>query len=157
MRQRNQQVNLSAKAKAVELLSRSDQSVRRLSDKLRHKNYSQEEIEDAVGWLEEKHYIDDEASCSRRFQYMYESSSSSVKQICAKLMQQGYPSDIVRSCVPDDNYQREYNKASKVLRTKFKKPVDFRRMMQFLYSKGFEYDAARNAAEEYAGDSGEYE
>lgn len=138
----------SAKAKAVELLSRSDQSVRRLSDKLARRQYSQEEIQETVDWLKEKHYIDDEAGCKRRFEYLLESSSYSVKQICVKLMQQGYPSDLVHSCVPEDIYEVEIDKATKVLRRKYKNPVPFQKMMQYLYSKGFCYDAARDAAEE---------
>lgn len=147
----------SAKAKAVDLLSRSDQSINRLTEKLRRKDYSPEEIEDAIDWLKEKHYIDDQAGCRRRFQYMYEDSSASVKQICAKLVQQGYPADVVRSCVPDDNFQRELSKASKALRIKFKKQAEYKKMMQYLYTRGYEYDAARTAVESYIEEFEEYD
>ena len=54
---------LSAKAKAVDLLSRSDQSVRRLTEKLTRKEYSEDEIKETIEWLQDKHYIDDEAAC----------------------------------------------------------------------------------------------
>ncbi|MCR5175305.1 MAG: recombination regulator RecX [Anaerovibrio sp.] len=139
----------SAKAKAVDLLSRSDQSVRLLSTKLARKQYSEEEIQEAVQWLQEKHYIDDEAGCRRRFDYLYNSSSYSVKQICAKLMQKGYDSSLVQDCVPDDIYEREFQKAIKVLTGKFKGNASFQKMMQYLYQKGFSYDAARNAVEHF--------
>lgn len=140
---------LSAKAKAVDLLSRSDQSVRRLTEKLTRKEYSEDEIKETIEWLQEKHYIDDEAGCKRRFDYLYESSSYSVKQICAKLMQKGYDSSLVRSCVPDDIYDRELEKAGKVVRSKFKPGTDFRKMQQYMYGKGFDYSAARDAIEDY--------
>lgn len=140
---------LSAKAKAVDLLSRSDQSVRRLTEKLTRKEYSEDEIKETIEWLQEKHYIDDEAGCKRRFDYLYESSSYSVKQICVKLMQKGYDSSLVRSCVPDDIYDRELEKAGKVVRSKFKPGADFRKMQQYMYGKGFDYSAARDAIEDY--------
>ncbi|WP_027405599.1 regulatory protein RecX [Anaerovibrio sp. RM50] len=139
----------SAKAKAVDLLSRSDQSVRRLTEKLARKDYSEEEIQETIEWLQEKHYVDDEAGCKRRFEYLYESSGYSVKQICAKLMQKGYDSSLVRSCVPDDIYDRELEKAGRVVRSKFKPGADFRKMQQYLYGKGFDYSAARDAIEDY--------
>jgi regulatory protein len=139
----------SAKAKAVELLSRSDQSVRRLTEKLSRKDYSDEEIHDAIAWLQDKHYIDDEGGCRRRFEYLYESSTYSVKQICAKLLQKGYDGDLVRSCVPDDIYERELEKAGRVVRSKFKPGTDFRKMQQYMYGRGFDYSAARDAIEAY--------
>lgn len=140
---------VSATVKAVELLSRSDQSVRRLSEKLARRQYSPEEIQETMAWLQEKHYVDDEAGCQRRFEYLFQSSSNSVKQICAKLIQQGYDSGLVRSCVPEDIYEREREKAAKVLARKYKEPVPFQKMMQYLYSKGFLYEAARDAAEDF--------
>ena len=139
----------SAKAKAVELLSRSDQSVRRLTDKLVRRDYGEEEIQETIEWLQAKHFIDDEAGCKRRFEYLYESSDYSVKHICAKLMQKGYPSDIVYSCVPDEIYDVELTKAAKVLRKKYKAPAAYQKMMQYLYSKGFSYEVARDSVEQY--------
>lgn len=139
----------SAKAKAVDLLSRSDQSVRRLTEKLTRKEYSEDEIKETIEWLQDKHYIDDEAGCRRRFEYLYESSSYSVKQICAKLMQKGYDSSLVRSCVPDDIYTRELEKAGRVVRSRFKPGADFRKMQQYMYGKGFDYSAARDAIDDY--------
>ena len=81
---------VSCKAKAVDLLARSDQSRKRLIEKLKRSKYSEEEIEETVAWLEEKRYLREEDCCERRFQYMYEDSSYSLRQICVKLMQQGF-------------------------------------------------------------------
>lgn len=152
MNNRKNVPKISAKAKAVEMLARSDQSVRRLKEKLTRKDYDQGEIQETIQWLQDKHYVDDEAGCQRRFAYLYESSSYSVKQICAKLMQKGYDSELVRSCVPEDIYDRELEKAGRVLQRKYKTPVEFPKMMQYLYSKGFNYEAARDAIEQYLSD-----
>ena len=75
---------VSCKAKAVDLLARSDQSRKRLIEKLKRSKYSEEEIEETVAWLEEKRYLREEDCCERRFQYMYEDSSYSLRQICVK-------------------------------------------------------------------------
>ena len=86
---------MSCKAKAVDLLSRSDQSKGKLIQKLRRAKYEQEEIEEVIEWLEEKHYINEEACCQRRFENMYEMNNCSVKQICVKLLQQGFQRDMI--------------------------------------------------------------
>lgn len=90
------------RTKAVELLARSDQSIRRLTEKLIRKGYQEEEIEETIEWLQSKRFIQEEEGCLRRFDFLYNDSSYSLRQIEAKLRQQGYDGDMVRSCVPDD-------------------------------------------------------
>ena len=46
----------SCKAKAVDFLARSDQSIRRLTEKLQRKEYTEEEIQETIDWLQEKHF-----------------------------------------------------------------------------------------------------
>ena len=138
----------SCKAKAVDLLARSDQSIRKLKEKLRRKEYSEEEIAATIAWLKEKHFIQEEAGCQRRFQYLYEDSTNSVRQILVKLQQQGYEREMIRACIPDDISEREYQKAMKVLRMRFKPGADGGKMYNHLYMKGFDYEAARNAVED---------
>lgn len=138
----------SCKAKAMDLLARSDQSIRKLTEKLRRKEYSEEEIEETIAWLEAKHFLQEEAGCQRRFSYLYEDSTNSVRQIVVKLQQQGYEREMIRACIPDDIASRDYKKAMKVLKMRFKPQADARKMYQHLYMKGFDYDAARNAVED---------
>lgn len=138
----------SCKAKAMELLARSDQSTRKLREKLQRKEYPEEEIAAAITWLEEKHFLQEEAGCQRRFQYLYEDSTNSVRQIVVKLQKQGYEREMIRACIPEDISEREYQKAMKVLRIRFKPGADARKMYNHLYMKGFDYDAARNAVED---------
>ena len=88
----------SCKAKAVEFLARSDQSIRRLSDKLSRKGYGEDEIEETIQWLQSKRFIQEEEGCRRRFEFLYHDSSYSVRQIVAKLQQQGYDRDMIREC-----------------------------------------------------------
>ena len=141
-------VQPSCKAKAVELLARSDQSIRRLSDKLSRKGYGEDEIEETIQWLQSKRFIQEEEGCRRRFEFLYHDSSYSVRQIVAKLQQQGYDRDMIRECIPDDTDEREYAVAMKVVRRRFKAGAEQQKMLQHLYMKGFDYDTARNAVED---------
>lgn len=142
----------SCKAKAVDLLARSDQSVKKLTEKLKRRSYDSADIEETIEWLQEKHYIDDEAGCGRRFEYLYENSSYSVKQIVAKLQQQGYDRSLVMECIPEDTFQREYEKALKALRSKCsskdREDIDSKKMLQWLYGRGFNYEVSRCALED---------
>lgn len=65
-----------------------------------------------------------------------------------KLQQQGYEREMIRACIPDDISEREYQKAMKVLRMRFKPGADGGKMYNHLYMKGFDYEAARNAVED---------
>lgn len=50
---KRQRPRLSCKAKAVDFLARSDQSIRRLTEKLQRKEYTDEEIQETIDWLQE--------------------------------------------------------------------------------------------------------
>ncbi len=138
----------SCKAKAVDFLSRSDQSIRRLSDKLKQKEYTEEEIEETIGWLQDKHFLQEEEGCRRRFENLYHASSYSLRQIVAKLQQKGYEREMIEDCVPEDTDGREYEVAYKVASRKFKPGADKGKIYQHLCMKGFGYDIARNVVED---------
>ncbi len=95
------------KVKAVDFLARSDQSIRRLTEKLQRKEYTDEEIQETIDWLQEKHFLREEDGCQRRFEHMYQNTIYSLRQIVVKLRQQGYDKDLVQSFVPDDTTERE--------------------------------------------------
>ena len=119
-----------------------------MSEKLARKGYGEEEIEETIQWLEDKRFIQEEEGCRRRFQLLYHDSSYSVRQIVAKLQQQGYGRDMIRECIPDDIDEREYAVAMKVARRRFKAGAEPQKMLQPLYMKGFGYATARNAVED---------
>ncbi|MCI6099385.1 MAG: recombination regulator RecX [Selenomonas sp.] len=135
---------------AVDLLARQEQSSAKLREKLKRKNYDEEEIEAALQRLMELHYLDDAGACQRQFDFLYEESRSSVRQIVAKLLQRGFESSMIKSCIPSDTYEREKEAALRVLSLKYHRPADPRKMMANLYQKGFAVDAARAAVETFA-------
>lgn len=134
---------------AVDLLARQEQSSAKLREKLGRKGYSEEETEAAIQRLMELHYLDDAGACQRQFDFLYEESRSSVRQIVAKLMQRGFESSMIKGCIPSDTYEREKDAALRVLALKYRRPTDPRKMMANLYQKGFAVDAARAAVETF--------
>lgn len=148
MRQKTKS-NKTALVQAVDLLARQEHSTQKLREKLRQRGYEEEEIEAAIQRLEEKHYLNDEDACARQFQYLYENSRSSVKQIQAKLMQRGFESSLIRSCIPSDTFQRETRAALYCLRLKFRAGAEERKMMQHLYTRGFDSSAMRAAIDAF--------
>ena len=139
----------TALVQAVDLLARQEQSTNKLREKLQQRGYAGDEIEAAIQRLEERHYLDDADACARQFQFLYEESRQSVRQICAKLMQRGFESSLVRECVPRDIYEREKKAAMRCLNLKFRPSAEEQKMMQHLYRKGFDSSAIRAAVEEF--------
>lgn len=139
----------TALVQAVDLLARQEQSTNKLREKLQQRGYAGDEIEAAIQRLEERHYLNDADACARQFQFLYEESRQSVRQICAKLMQRGFESSLVRECVPRDIYEREKKAAMRCLSLKFRPSAEEQKMMQHLYRKGFDSSAIRAAVEEF--------
>lgn len=137
---------------AVDLLARQEQSEQKLRDKLARKGYEPEEIDKAVARLIEKHYLNDEDACARQFEFLYQESRSSVRQITIKLRQRGFDNNLIRECIPADTFEREKAAALRVLALKYKPSADHQKMMANLYSKGFDSSAIRAAVAEFAAD-----
>ena len=137
---------------AVDMLARQEYSENRLFEKLMAKSYEEEEASAAIARLQEKHYLNDAESCPRRFNYLYTDSSYSVRQICEKLKQKGYPSALVKSCIPDDREavgEREYEKALRVLTSKYKRSQDKQKLMAALFRRGYQSSAIYRAVNEF--------
>ncbi|SDZ95954.1 regulatory protein RecX [Selenomonas ruminantium] len=137
---------------AVDMLARQEYSENRLFEKLIAKGYEEDEASAAIARLQEKHYLNDAESCPRRFNYLYTDSSYSVRQICEKLKQKGYPSALVKSCIPDDREavgEREYEKALRVLTSKYKRSQDKQKLMAALFRRGYQSSAIYRAVNEF--------
>lgn len=137
----------TALEKAVELLARQEQSSARLREKLRQRDYEAEEIDAAIVRLEERHYLNDEESCARQYQKLYEESGMSVRQIEQKLLTRGFPPSLVRASAPKEEgrEERELNAALRSLRSRFRAAALRAKMKQFLYRRGFSYGICDSA------------
>lgn len=137
------QKNKTALMKATDLLARQDQSEKILRQKLARK-YEGAEVDDAINKLKKYNYLNDEETCAKLFENLYNEEKLSVKQICVKLIQRGYDSDFVKNLIPAETYEHEYNAALKIATKKFagKNPTDDlkfkQKIWQHLAAKGFE-------------------
>ena len=138
---------------AVDYLARQAHSEKKLREKLTRKGFPEEEIDEAIARLIERHYLDDTALCADQFMYLYNESHSSVRQICAKLMQRGFDHDLVWSVVPEDTYERETATAERVLAMKFKPTDKYQKMRANLYQKGFSVDVSHAAVQNFTEDA----
>ena len=141
----------TALQKATEYLARSEQSSSMIMQKLLQSGYDVEEAETAINTLRERHFIDDAAACRSQLAYMYEDSSQSMRQIHAKLIRRGFPSELISEAIDelDGCEDREIEAAMKALRHRSWKSGDRQKMKAYLYRKGFSYDVASSAVEAF--------
>lgn len=143
----------SALVKAVDFLAQQEHSEAKLREKLARREYEAEEINAAVDRLKEKHYLNDEDACRRQFGYFFEDGRMSVRQICQKLIQRGFASDLVYSCIPEEKEEHEEEAAFRAACGRFRSAVKRDKIKQFLYRRGFSFSvcdaAVRRFVEEY--------
>ena len=132
--------NKTALVYATDLLALQDYSESRLRQKLVDREYSEDEINDAIEKLKKYKFIDDERACSSRFEMMYNSNRYSTRNICFKLLQLGFDEQLIKSCKPEDYSTHDEIVAEKLLKSKFKTmPDDNKKLWTFLSTKGFDY------------------
>ena len=134
---------------AVDLLARQDHSEARLRQKLAIRKYSQEEINEAIAALKKHNYINDERACSYQFEIMYQSNKYSMRQIYSKLLNLGFKENLIDKFKPEDYEEHEEITATTLLKTRFKKPTEVKKLQQFLYTKGFDYSIISSAVEKF--------
>lgn len=134
---------------AADLLARQEHSSRKLKEKLIRRGYTEEETDTAIDKLKAAHYLNDDDACHRAFEYFYNEKRLSVRQICQKLMQRGFEREMIEANIPEDTAEREAETAKKVLRLKFHKAVPWEKQQQYLYTRGFDGSARREAIESF--------
>ena len=139
----------TALMKATDLLARQDQSESRLRQKLSARDYSKSEIDAALETLKARKYLDDEATCGRQFERLYEGGKLSLRQIYAKLMHFGFSMALIDKFVPDDVDEHEKSAALRNLRAKFKTVPEDKKIWQYLSARGFDGDAITSAVEAF--------
>ena len=150
----------TALMKATDLLARQEQSSKLLKRKLLARKFDEEEVDAAIDKLQKYNYLNDEATCTRQFENLYNAGKLSVGQIYMKLIQRGFDSDMVKKLIPADTYEHELNAAVEVLVKKFplqtfnnaKDAWKFKnKMRQHLMTRGFSPEIVAAAAEKFFG------
>ena len=150
--------NKTALMKATDLLALSEQSTKNLRQKLLARKYDAEEVDAAIEKLKKYNYLNDEEFCKRQFEILYSEGKLSVKQICVKLIQKGFDSELVKKFIPEDIYEHELNAAENSLQKKFR-PQTFddskelykfkTKLWQHLASKGFDSEIISEVVEKF--------
>lgn len=139
------QKNKTALMKATDLLARQEQSEKILRQKLIARKFETAEVEDALDKLKKYKFLDDAETCARLFEKLYAEEKLSVKQICLKLIQRGYDSNLIEKLIPAETFEHEYNAALKIANKKIAGQTfsadDLKcknKLWQNLASKGFD-------------------
>lgn len=150
--------NKTALMKATDLLAISEQSSKNLRKKLLARKYEEKEVDEAIEKLKKYKYLNDEEFCKRQFEILYSEEKLSVKQICVKLIQKGFDSELVKKFIPEDIYEHELNAAENSLQKKFRPQTfdDSKELYKFktkiwkcLATKGFETEIISVVAEKF--------
>ncbi|MBR3622452.1 MAG: regulatory protein RecX [Selenomonadaceae bacterium] len=136
---------------AVDIIARRETSEANLIDKLKRKAFDERDITGAVAKLKEMNYLNDKAAARRQFEFLYNESKSSVREIVLKLMRRGFTREDINAAIPDakDRDTREIAAALKSLRLKYKKTAEPIKMKAYLYRHGFSMDVCSSAVEEF--------
>ncbi len=136
------------------MLARQEYSEKNLRLKLLSKKFAETEIDAAIEKLKQKKYLNDAEICANQFENLYAAENLSVQQICAKLFQRGFDSELIQNQIPEDTSEHELNTARKFLGRKFSgKILDAKiklKMQQYLASKGFDFEIIRAAVENFS-------
>ncbi len=84
-----------ASVKAVSFLAYSDQTARKLTEKLRNKGFSQLAAEQAVAFMQKKHYIREEDQLIHLMQLLCEKKRYGVRRIRQEVYQKGFSAEAV--------------------------------------------------------------
>ena len=146
-----------ALTRALYLFKDKDYTEYEIKSKLLKAYYPEQSIEDSTKYLKDNHFIND-----RRYAYNYitfKSGSYSSKVIVNKLRQKGIASDDIDAAFEEftsDNSESEYNTLINLIYKKLKSRsvIDLsyeekQKLIAYMCRKGFSYDMARKAFNEF--------
>lgn len=148
----------SAKRKAMDLLLRSDQSEKELKRKLALKDFDEETIEEAIDYVKKFNYINDERYAENYVNYR--SRGKSKRQLKMELERKGIEKERVEELISETVDERET--IDQLIRKKVGNKKEFsieerKKLMAFLYRRGFEGELIQSRMREVLGESGKRE
>lgn len=133
-------VGKRAKKRALHLLEKMDRTEQQLREKLKHSEYPEECVEDAIAYVKSFHYLDDTRYAEVFTRYSKEKLS--CQQIKQKLMTKGVSREIIHQVVENEYDVDESEHIRRLLEKKHYKHQnaddgEFRRVYQYLLRRGF--------------------
>lgn len=133
-----EQMNEKIKREILKLLSKRDYFYQEIKQKLVKKGFDEKEIEEALKYFVENKYIQDEKLKDRLKELAIEKGKSKLA-IKKKLYQKGVNIDI------EISFEEELQSALNLLRKKYKKEKEFKKIVNYLMNRGFGYSVAKEA------------
>lgn len=139
----------TCKGYALKLVALKDWTGHEISEKLRLKGYTENEIGETLSLLADKGFVDDRKTAASLVRYFEESRLLGASGCRYRLRQKGVSDDIIREM--DFPLERELAKAKKLLEKKLAHSTQYqdKDRVKLLYGllqrKGFEADVIREA------------
>ena len=143
-----------AQEKALSLLERQKYTKKQIRTKLKSKGYMPLTIDAVIQKLEEYGYISDEDYAGS---FIRSSANKSVKELRFSLIQKGVKDDLVERAIMDAEINEEETikkLAEKFMRYKEDTSENKKKLLAYLYRKGFEYSAITRVINTFDFDEG---
>ncbi len=141
--ERRRRKNRPVRDFALSLLERSDKTAQEMRQKLREREYQQEEIEETLAFLEEYHYVDDEEYV-RRYIRSY-GARKSVLRIRTELEKRGISRERIDAGLEEIPVDEEAQIADWIRKKGYDtdqglEPHEYRKLAAALGRRGYSFD-----------------
>ena len=142
-----------ARKRAMYLLQRQDRTESQLREKLTQGDFSEEEIQDAITYVKDFHYLDDERF-ARNYVH-YSGVHKSKQKLKIALMQKGVSQELIQIALDEEYEGDECAQIKHILKQKsFSVSAatiqDKQKMMMSLYRKGFRVEDIKMVMGDFA-------
>ncbi len=136
----------TARESALSLLEYADRTEQQLRQKLKERQYPEDEIQETLLFLKEYHFLDDAAYAKRYVRSV--ASKKSVRQIVAALEQRGVARELIEAALEEEPVDEEGQICAFLQKKGYipgerMEPAQYRRIMAGLARRGFSYDGIR--------------
>lgn len=116
-----------------------------LSKKVYEKKLNKDYVDEVIGRLSDKGYIDDYRFAEFWAQNRFVKKGVSRKRLTMELMKKGISREIINGVLDERNDEEELRKMAAKKRSRYKEPE---KLMAYLVRQGFPYDLVRKVVEE---------
>lgn len=131
---------------ALSLLERSDKTAQEMRQKLKEREYQQEEIEETLDFLEEYHYVDDQEYV-RKYIRSY-GARKSARRIRAELEKRGVDAELIEAGMAEIPVDEEEQIAAWIRKKGYEtdqqlEPEEYRKLTAALARRGYSFEMIR--------------
>ncbi|MFN3781492.1 MAG: regulatory protein RecX [Candidatus Kapaibacteriota bacterium] len=147
---------IDAKNFALNYVSYKRRTKQQVVSRMRQKKFTEEEISQAIKFLDEFGYLDDKSFIVSYYNYALSQKKHSIKRIRQDLLRKGVDKDLIEEVQKEINIENiEYENALKIAEkkieqlTKQNKSKIIERLAQHLFAKGFSWEIINSVCDFY--------